>query len=268
MAVSPPRVRRSVRVTRTDRGDAPATHRCGAAAVTRRPLARRARRRGTGLRRRPARRWLQRGRGAGVDGRAGLPGRAGHGGGVRRRGRRGWVRRGATGSYRRTGERGSLWLLRRWVRPARGNAGRERAAAPSILPMGIGATAPAARRGAVSRVGVLVTPPAAVCAVCATHPPFGPGSPRPGPSARLAVSSWRGFGAWCPPGVGGGRSHSGGASMVVSSFFKLGITYSGLGLGQQKGRPLGRPREAWSHAVRIYRGCLTARARAIVRGQT
>ncbi len=32
------------------------------------------------------------------------------------------------------------------------------------------------------------------------------------------------------------------------------------GFGQQKGRPLGRPREAWSHAVRVYRGCLTARA--------
>ena len=50
----------------------------------------------------------------------------------------------------------------------------------------------------------------------------------------VAMSSWRGFGAWCPPGVGGGRSHSGGASIAFSCFFKLGITYSGFGFRATK----------------------------------
>ena len=145
--------------------------------------------------------------------------------------------------------------------PRRGDAGRERAAAPPILPVGD-------RRNGVGRStwvgrwapgGWSDHAAVAVCGVCAARPPFGPGSPW--------VSSWRGFGAWCPPGLGGAVLTRAGPRWSSRASSSWASPAQEWGFGQQKGRPLGRPREAWSHAVRVYRERLTARAEAIVRGQ-
>ena len=119
---------------------------------------------------------------------------------------------------------------------AGGSAGRERAAAPPIVPMGIGATASVARRGGSVSAGRWSGHAAGggVRCVCRS-PPLRPWITAARARRRgVAMSSWRGFGAWCPPGLGGGRSHSGGASISFSCFFKLGITYSGFGFRATK----------------------------------
>ena len=118
-------------------------------------------------------------------------------------------------------------------------------------------TPPSPRLSALMATGIL-WPLVSGGDVHATRLPFDPGSPAT-PRSSAGGGCRRG-GGWSrvPGGCAGGLSHSGGASIAIVVFFKLGITSSDLISGTKKG-------DSWvalakiRSASRSYRASLPAR---------